>query len=321
MSSEELKENAILMDAIRQQVDTISNVSENLRKAIPDAIISHKQSERNLAYCASHVQRAVNAVISLASDLASINSLMQAGDSNNQTTKLFHRVFKQIISTGNKAETAAQLAMDASMLNAQLSFSLVEVSAQNLHEDLFDLMKIHFSQPNSFLSELSVKPYKIMEFTASGKINSQAGKAHLSYLQPMIVLLQNELQIISQFQNPTKAGAMYVDNRFKIYDQVCMDIRVLKKSLITAQSELLELNLKVKSLTQKMKAINMELNNAKDSYTRFFDMIRKRKAINPLISDDLISCCEKAQNDLVSAIKQSFKALKFTIAAGTESFS
>lgn len=297
---------------MKQQIDTISLFSENLMKAIAQAIISHKQSESNMAYCASHVQRAVNAVLSLAGDLGSIYSVMQVEDSNNTITKLINGVYEQIIRTANKAEIASQLAMEASILSAEVSLSSVEASAQNLSDNLSDLLTSYFSKPDILFSELSVKSDKFRKESTRGKMNSEAGKAQLSHLQAMLVLLQNELQVI------VGVKAMSVENGAILYDQVCKDISVLQERLITAQSELLELSLKVKSLTQKMKAINRELNNAKDSFNRFFDMIRKMKAINPLISDDLISSFEKAQYDSVLAIELSSEALKSTIAALTE---
>ena len=307
MSSEEFKK-----DVLKQQIETVSLFSENLMKAITQAIIYHKQSESNMAYCASHVQRAVNAVLSLAGDLGSIYSVMQVEDSNNTITKLINGVYEQIIRTANKAEIASQLAMEASILSAEVSLSSVEASAQNLSDNLSDLLTSYFSKPDILFSELSVKPDKFRKKSARGKMNSQAGKAQLSHLQPMLVLLQNELQVI------VGVKAMSVENGAILYDQVCKDINVLQERLITAQSELLELSLKVKSLTQKMKAINRELNNAKDSFNRFFDMIRKMKAINPLISDDLISSFEKAQYDSILAIELSSEALKSTIAARAE---
>lgn len=306
MSSEEFKK-----DVLKQQIDTIRLISENLLKAIAQAIISHKQSESNMVYCASHVQRAVNAVLSLASDLGSINSIMQVEDSMNTITKLIHSVYEQVIRTAKKAEFAAQLALEASILSAEVSLSSVEASAQNLSDNLSDLLNSDFSKPDILFSELSEKPDKFSKESAREKINSQAGNAQLSHLQPMLVLLQNELQVI------VGVKAISVENGAILYDQVCKDISVLQKRLITAQSELLELSLKVRSLTQKMKAINRELNNSKDSFNRFFDMIRKMKAINPLISDDLISSCEKAQQDSVLAIELSYEALKSTIAAQT----
>ena len=297
---------------MKQQIDTIRLISENLLKAIAQAITSHKQSESNMAYCASHVQRAVNAVLSLAGDLGSINSVMQVEDSNNTITKLINGVYEQIIRTANKAEIASQLAMEASMLSAEVSLSSVEASAQNLSDNLSDLLNSYFSKPDILFSELSEKPEKLRKNNARGKVKSEEEKAQLSHLQPMLVLLQNELQVI------VGVKAMSVENGAILYDQVCKDISVLQERLITAQSELLELSLKVKSLTQKMKAINRELNNAKDSFNRFFDMIRKMKAINPLISDDLISSFEKAQYDSILAIGLSSEALKSTIAALTE---
>lgn len=307
MSSEEFKK-----DVLKQQIETVSLFSENLMKAITQAIIYHKQSESNMAYCASHVQRAVNAVLSLAGDLGSIYSVMQVEDSNNTITKLINGVYEQIIRTANKAEIASQLAMEASMLSAEVSLSSVEASAQNLSDNLSDLLTSYFSKPDILFSELSVKSDKFRKKDPSRKVKSEAGNAKLSHLQTMLVLLQNELQVI------VGVKAMSVENGAILYDQVCKDISVLQERLITAQSELLELSLKVKSLTQKMKAINRELNNAKDSFNRFFDMIRKMKVINPLISDDLISSFEKAQYDSILAIELSSEALKSTIAALTE---
>lgn len=294
------------------QIDTVSPISENILKAIAQAITSHRQSEINMANCASHVQRAVNAVLSLASDLGSINSIMQVEDSKNTITKLIHGVFEQVIRTAKKAEFAAQLVMEASILSAEVSLSSVQASAQNLSDNLSDLLNSYFSKPDILFSELSAMSDKFRKEGAKGKINSQAGKAQLSHLQSMLMLLQNELQVILGVK------PMSAENGAILYDQVCKDISVLQKKLIIAHSELLELSLKVRSLTQKMKAINKELNNSKDSFNRFFDMIRKMKAINPLISDDLISSCEKAQEDSVLAIELSSEALKSTIAALTE---
>ncbi len=306
MSSEEFKK-----DVLKQQIDTIRLISENLLKAIAQAITSHKQSESNMAYCASHVQRAVNAVLSLAGDLGSINSIMQVEDSKNTITKLLHGVYEQVIRTAKKAEFAAQLAMEASMLSAEVSLSSVDARAQNLSDNLSDLLTSYFSKPDILFSELSEKSDKLRKNNARGKVKSEEEKAQLSHLQPMLVLLQNELQVI------VGVKAMSVENGAILYDQVCKDISVLQKTLITAQLELSELSLKIKSLTQKMKAINRELTTAKDSLNRFFEMIRKMKAINPLISDDLISSCEKAQQDSVLAIELSSEALKSTIAAQT----
>jgi len=297
---------------LKQQIETVSLFSENLMKAITQAIICHKQSESNMAYCASHVQRAVNAVLTLASDLGNINSIMQAEDSNNTITKLIHSVYEQVIGTAEKAEFAAQLAMEASMLSAEVSLSSVEASAQNLSDNLSDLLTSYFSKPDILFSELSVKSDKFRKKDPSRKVKSEAGNAKLSHLQTMLVLLQNELHVV------VGVKAMSVENGAILYDQVFKDISVLQKKLIISQSELLELSLKIKSLTQKMKAINKELNNSKDSLNRFFVMIRKMKAINPLISDDLISSCEKAQYDSVLAIGLSSEALKSTIAALTE---
>jgi hypothetical protein len=307
MNSEELRK-----DVLKQQIETVGLFSENLMKAIDQAIISQKQFESNIAYCATHVQRAVNAVLTLASDLGSVNSVMKVKGSKNTITKLIHSIYLQLIRTAKKAELAKQLAMEASIISAEVSLNSVEASAQNLSDNLSDLLKGHFTKPDILLSEFSEKPDNFIIEIARGKINSQGGKAQLSHSQDLLVLLQNELQLI------VAAKAISEENVAILYDQVCEDICVLQNKLINAQSELLELRLKIKSLNQEMKAINKKLNEVKDSFNRFFDMVRNMKAINPLISDDLIRICKNTQHDSVLAIERSSEALKSTLAALTE---
>lgn len=318
MSSKGLKENAILIDALVRQSDIIGLVSENLQKAIALAIIFHKQSESNIAYCASQVLRATNAVVCLASDLGSINSVIQAEDSNNRISELFEGVYEQITKTANKAEIAVQLAMEASMLSSQLSLNLVQDSAQNLYEDLFNLMTNYFSQPDTLLSELSGKPFKTRKVKASGEIKSKAVKTEPGHLQAEVDFWHNELQVITEVQDHAEHKAITAVNRSVLYEQVCKDISVLQIRSVTAQSELFYLSMKINSLTRKMKAMTRELKNSADSFNGFFDRIIKMKAINPLISDDLISSCGKTHDDSSLALELCSEALKSALAARTE---
>ncbi|ALL06186.1 hypothetical protein AQ505_12210 [Pedobacter sp. PACM 27299] len=119
-----------------------SNVSINLLNCATQSNQYVKQSTTNIAVCAANVQISANAIVRLASDIGSIYSILNAADFDSDIYYLARDARELINETAYDAELASQLAMEASMLTAEVSAATVLDMAKATNNLMASVLKI-----------------------------------------------------------------------------------------------------------------------------------------------------------------------------------
>lgn len=119
-----------------------SNLSTNLLSAATQANLYVKQSITNVAVCAANVQTAANAIIRLASDIGSIFSIVNAADFDSDIYFQAENARELMNHTAYDAELASQLAMESSMLTAEVSAATVMDMAKGTNTMMGTVLKI-----------------------------------------------------------------------------------------------------------------------------------------------------------------------------------
>lgn len=99
-------------------------------------------SVSNAAVCAANVQVAANAIVRLAADIGSIFSILQAAGQGSALHKSAAHIRDLINDTAYHAEIASSLAMQASMLTAEVSSATVLDQSKSTNELMDDLLKV-----------------------------------------------------------------------------------------------------------------------------------------------------------------------------------
>lgn len=127
---------------VKQQIVANSNASNNQLKSANQANDYLKQSVSNAAVCAANVQIAANAVTRLASDVGSIFSIINAADFDTDIYIQAEEVRELINNTAYGAEFTSQLAMETSMLTAEVSSATVLNESKTTNSNMNTLTKI-----------------------------------------------------------------------------------------------------------------------------------------------------------------------------------
>ncbi|SDL74305.1 hypothetical protein SAMN05421813_1021 [Daejeonella rubra] len=319
MATEKLNDKLILVEGLKMQIDGIRMISNLLKSAIVKAVVSNEISVTKTAVCASNVQIAANSIVRLASDMGSISNIISAGDSGSDLHELCKKSIDQINKTAKKAEIASQLAMEASIFSSEVSLNIVGSSIEKISGSIQNLLNVHFSAPDSFLSELLVHPIRIRKVPE--KLLAKSGLNHeleLKHNQSLVDLWQSELAVVTEIKNAATFRVERTKERAELFKQVKQDIFALQMNGMLAQSELIEWSIKMKSLFHEMKAINRDLKVAFASVRNLSELVVRKKAINPLISDELISIIVQAIQDSDKAAALFSIALKSTFAASPD---
>lgn len=119
-----------------------SNLSINLLSSATQANLYVKQSTTNVAVCASNVQIAANSIVRLASDIGSIFSIVNAADFDSDIYFHAENARELMNHTAYDAELASKLAMESSMLTAEVSASTVLDMAKATNTLMSTVLKI-----------------------------------------------------------------------------------------------------------------------------------------------------------------------------------
>ncbi|WP_323789891.1 hypothetical protein [Psychroserpens sp.] len=131
---------------VKEQAVKNNNISTNVLMAANQEKTYVEKSVSNAAVCAANIQVATTAIVRLASDIASINSIANVADYKTEISNPYHDVFKLISTTAYNAEYASQLAMEASELTASISSNAVNSIATVTDASVKDLLKTASSQ-------------------------------------------------------------------------------------------------------------------------------------------------------------------------------
>lgn len=105
-----------------------------------------------------------------------------------------------------------------------------------------------------------------------------------------------------------------LDNR-NLLDQLVQSALDLKNNSEIAFNESMEANLQTKKVAQKIKAVTDKLIYSADVINRLYNLIIRKKALNPLISDELVSMIGDAGKDANNAVALTLIALKSVFTA------
>jgi len=172
----ELANDALVKKAnVKEQAVKNNNIATNVVMASSQEKSYVEKSKSNAAVCAANIQVATNAIVRLASDIASINSIANVADYDTEISNPYHDVFKLMGTTAYNAELASQWAMEASEYTAKISADTVNSVATLTDSSVKDLLKVTSSQfdevsqsvaaDNEALANSSIK-----EKTAEGQL-------------------------------------------------------------------------------------------------------------------------------------------------------
>ncbi|MEM0577640.1 hypothetical protein [Flavobacterium polysaccharolyticum] len=129
-------------ETIKDEAVENNNLSTNVVATANQENQFNLQSVSNTAVAAANVQIATNAIVSLASDMGSIVSILNAADYGSQIYDQAVAVNKLMNDTAYNAEVASQLAMDASYRTAEVTASTVSDMATITGTSITDLVTV-----------------------------------------------------------------------------------------------------------------------------------------------------------------------------------
>ncbi|MEZ4873945.1 MAG: hypothetical protein R2793_00435 [Flavobacteriaceae bacterium] len=131
---------------VKEQAVNNSNISNNLLMAANQEKTYVSQAITNASVSAANVQIASNAIMKLASDIASVFSIVNAADFGGDIYEDARKSYELINRTAVEAEKVSQLAMDASSLTAQVSASTVADKAKATNTAVANLLSVANSE-------------------------------------------------------------------------------------------------------------------------------------------------------------------------------
>lgn len=122
----------------------------------------------------------------------------------------------------------------------------------------------------------------------------------------------NQYQAYLATADANRAHAL--DNR-NMLDQLVQSALDLQSNSQIAFNESVEANMQTKEVAKKIKVVMDKLIYASDIINRLYSLIIRKKALNPLISDDLVSMIGNAGKDANNAVALTLIALKSAFTA------
>lgn len=135
--------------AVEAQAVADSNLCTNLVASATQANKYFKQLVSNAAVSAANVQVACNAIVKLASDTSSVFSIINAADYGSSIYTLASEAQGCMATTAYQAEQAGRLAMESSMLTAEVSVPTVLDKAKTANSSMGNLLKIASGEFNN----------------------------------------------------------------------------------------------------------------------------------------------------------------------------
>ena len=127
---------------VKKQAVKNSTKSSNLLLSAKQAKKYVDLSVTNSAVAAANVQAATKAIVKLASDIGSINSIALAADFDSDIGQHYEGLYKLMNTTAYNAELASKDAMEAAELTAKISADTVATSATATNEKVDSLLKV-----------------------------------------------------------------------------------------------------------------------------------------------------------------------------------
>lgn len=133
--------------------------------------------------------------------------------------------------------------------------------------------------------------------------------------QAIVSSLTDKLNNYQGFLATAEANREHaLDNR-NLFDQLEQSALDLQNNSEIAFNETVEANLQTKKVAQSIKSVTEKLIYSADVINKLYNLITRKKALNPLISDDLITMIGTAGKDANNAVALTLIALKSVFAA------
>lgn len=133
--------------------------------------------------------------------------------------------------------------------------------------------------------------------------------------QAIVTSLTDKLNNFQGFLATAEASKAHaLDNR-NLYDQLAQSALDLQNNSEIAFNETVDANLETQKLARMIKSVISKLIYSADVINKLYNLITRKKALNPLISDDLITMIGTAGKDANNAVSLTLIALKSVFAA------
>lgn len=133
--------------------------------------------------------------------------------------------------------------------------------------------------------------------------------------QAIVTSLTDKLNNFQGFLATAEANRTHaLDNR-NLFDQLAQSALDLQNNSQIAFNETVEANLQTKKAAQSIKSATDKLIYSAEVINKLYNLITRKKALNPLISDDLITMIGNAGKDANNAVSLTLIALKSVFAA------
>ena len=195
-------------ETIKDEAVENNNLSTNVVATANQEKQFNLQSVSNTAVAAANVQIATNAIVSLASDMGSIVSILNAADYGSQIFEQALAVNKLMNDTAYNAEVSSQLAMDASYRTAEVTATTVADMATTTGTSITDLLTILNSQLGATTAlQLTENTAFTAAATAQKKAEGELIDANVEYdaAKETYLLSINELNLNLQITNKSSS--------------------------------------------------------------------------------------------------------------------
>lgn len=133
--------------------------------------------------------------------------------------------------------------------------------------------------------------------------------------QAIVTSLTDKLNNFQAYLATAEANRTHaLDNR-NLFDQLSQSANDLQNNSKIAFNETVDANLETQKLARMVKSVISKLIYSADVINKLYNLITRKKALNPLISDDLITMIGTAGKDANNAVTLTLIALKSIFAA------
>lgn len=160
--------------ATQDQAVKDSNLSINVLNSATQANQYVKQSTANIAVCAANVQISANSIVKLASDIGSIFSIVHAADFDSDIYFQAENARELMNRTAYDAEVASQLAMEASMLTAEVSAATVLDMAKATNTLMSTVLKITTAEFDTATQDIATDSAALGQVRSTEKLDEGA---------------------------------------------------------------------------------------------------------------------------------------------------
>jgi len=220
------KEKAGFSAIIKSQAVNAGNTAANLGESSNLATGYTKQAITDAAVCAANVQFASNAIMRLAADIGSINTIVKVTDLGSDMNTEAAEIMNLINDTASAAELLSQLAMETSAMSAEISASQLSNEAKKTADALNNLTKIvsdDFDKINQ-----SIISDSIMLDTAS--TTEQQANGTLNDVRAAHTAAQNSYALTNKMLNLNPSVFKLSDDSYEVvFDEM---IKPFDKSII-----------------------------------------------------------------------------------------